>query len=83
MIPGIIGIGSVGSAVDVATLIVVLVGFGARLRPRLETVSAGLIALAQREPGVDDARLADELDVDQRQVRAMETKIIETGGDES
>jgi hypothetical protein len=67
----------VGSLTDLATLVVVI-SLGFRLREKVTLAAAALVALARRRPGVDDDRLQDDLDVDERAVRAVETTIVES-----
>lgn len=75
-----IDVGVVGSPVDVATLIVVLAELVYRLRPRVETVAAGVVALAEGRDDVDDDRLADELDVADREVEALRPRVVHPDG---
>lgn len=77
-----IDVGWLGSPVDVATFVVVLAELMFRLRPRVETVAAGVVALAERRDDVDDDRLRDELDVDDREVDALRTTIVRVAEDE-
>lgn len=63
----------VGSPVDVATLVVVLVELGYRVRPRITTVAAAVVALAEGRDDVDDDRLASELDVEDREIESVKT----------
>lgn len=77
MVPLALGLlGSVGSPIDVATFILVLALLVFRFRPRLATVAAAIVAIAEREPHVDDDRLADELGVDEREVEAVRPTIV-------
>jgi hypothetical protein len=73
----------VGSAVDVATLIIVTVELGLRLRPRVEATAAGLVAVARREPHVDADQLQSELDVADRDVEAVEQRVVPARGDDA
>jgi hypothetical protein len=68
--------GAVGSPVDVATLAVVLSLFVYELLPNQRQLAAAVVALARREPSVDDERLQSDLDVDEDEVDAIETTII-------
>jgi hypothetical protein len=70
------GVGWVGSVTDLATFVVVLVILIGRLRPRIETVAAGVVALAERRDDVDDDRLRDELDVDDSAVEAIRPRVV-------
>lgn len=72
----LVDVGWLGSPVDVATFFVVLYGLRHRLAPRLDTVAAGVVALAEGETHVDDDRLADELDVSDREVDALRPRVI-------
>ena len=72
----LIDVGWLGSPVDVATFVVVLAMLVFRLRPRVETVAAAVVALAERRDDVDDDRLRDDLDVDDRAVEALRTTIV-------
>jgi len=73
-------VGAIGSPVDVATLAVVLVMLVYDLRPRLEVVGAGLVALARGRDDVDDDRLQAELEVDDRDVEEL-VRCATDGGD--
>ncbi|WP_251329575.1 hypothetical protein [Haloplanus pelagicus] len=78
-----IDVGWLGSPVDVATFIVVLAMLMFRLRPRVETIAAAVVALAERRDDVDDDRLRSDLDVDDRDVDALRTRIVYREADES
>jgi len=82
MIPILVDVGAVGSPVDVATLIVVLAELMYRLRPRQETIAAGLVAVAEGRRDVDDDRLRDELGVDDSEVESIRPTVIVDGGDD-
>ncbi|GAB3315283.1 hypothetical protein [Haloplanus salinarum] len=71
-----IDVGWLGSPVDVATFVVVLAMLVFRLRPRVETVAAAVVALAERRDDVDDDRLRDDLDVDDSAVDALRPRIV-------
>jgi len=71
-----IDVGWLGSPVDVATFVVVLAMLVFRLRPRVETVAAAVVALAECRDDVDDDRLRDDLDVDDRAVDALRPRIV-------
>jgi hypothetical protein len=71
-----VGVGAIGSYVDLATFIAVLALLVGRLRPRLETVAAGVVALAERRDDVDDDRLRDELDVDDSAVESLRPRVV-------
>ena len=71
-----IDVGWLGSPVDVATFLVVLAELMYRIRPRVETVAAAVVALAERRDDVDDDRLRDDLDVDDSAVDALRPRIV-------
>lgn len=73
-------LGAVGSPVDFATFVMVLVLLVHRVQPRIETTSAAVVALAEKEDHVDADRLRSELDVDDRDVEALRPKIVTDGG---
>lgn len=77
----IIDPGWLGSPIDVATFIVVVVGLVVDVRPKLKTIAAALVALARRERGVDDEHLQAELGVDDRDVEQVEPTVIDCGGE--
>lgn len=79
----LIDVGWLGSPVDVATFVVVLAMLVFRFRPRIETVAAAVVALAERRDDVDDDRLRSDLEVDDRDVDALRPRIIVREGDES
>jgi hypothetical protein len=81
MIPSIVDPGAVGSPVDVATLVVVLVLVILRIRPRVETLAAAVVALAERRDDVDDDRLRDELEVDDKEVESLRPRIVRVDDD--
>lgn len=76
-----IELGAVGSPVDVATLLALLVVYRYDLRDRLDALAAAVVALARREPGVDADRLQDDLDVDDEAVDAVEPTVVACGGE--
>lgn len=79
-----VDLGTIGSPVDVATFILVLAELIHRIRPKVQTLAAAVVALAEGRDDVDDDRLADELDVQEREVDAVRTTIVRTdGGDEA
>jgi len=69
-------VGWLGSPVDVATFIVVVSQLLFRLRPRIETVAAAVVALAEHRDDVDADRLRDDLDVDDVAVDALRPRIV-------
>jgi hypothetical protein len=71
-----IGVGAVGSLVDLATFVVVVLLLVVQLRPRIATIAAAVVALAERRDDVDDDRLRDELDVDDREVASIRPRIV-------
>jgi hypothetical protein len=79
MIPAFLGVDTVGSAVDVATFILVLAMVVFRLRPRVQMVAAGVVALAQGRDDVDDDRLMHELGVDESAVEMLTPEVIYRG----
>lgn len=77
MVPLAFGlVGTIGSPLDAATFVMVFMLLVFRLRPRLATVAAAVVAIAEREPHVDDDRLADELSVDDREVEALRPTVV-------
>jgi hypothetical protein len=79
MVFDVIGVlGLVGSPIDVATFVGLIVMY-ARQSARVDTTAAGLVALAECERHVDDDRLQDELDVDDREVAAIRPTIVDGG----
>lgn len=72
----VLDVGWLGSPVDVATFIVVLAELVYRVRPRVATLAAGLVAVAEGRDDVDDDRLRDELDVDDSAVDALRPRIV-------
>lgn len=81
MMPAFIDPGWLGSPVDVATFLLVTTLFLYELRPAQETIAAAVVALAKRERHVDHDRLQSELEVEDRDVEALETTILKRGGD--
>jgi hypothetical protein len=74
-------LGAVGSPVDFATFVAVLALLVYRVRPRVATIAAAVVALAERRDDVDDDRLQDELEVDDREVAALRPTIVRKCGD--
>jgi len=68
--------GWVGSGTDVATLVSVLYFYRGRLMPRLDTASAGLVAMAENMRPVDHEALQDDLDVDDEEIDAVRPTIV-------
>ena len=82
--PGFVDVGWLGSPVDVGTFVVVVTMFVYELRPRSRKLAAAVVALAREHLRVDDSRLQEELDVDDRDVESLRTTIVSTdGGEES
>jgi hypothetical protein len=71
-----IDVGWLGSPVDVGTFVMVTVLFVYRMKPRVQLIAAAVVALAEGRDDVDDDRLRDELDVDERAVDALEPRIV-------
>lgn len=78
-----IDVGWLGSPVDVGTFVLVSILFVYRMKPRVALLAAAVVALAERRDDVDDDRLQDDLDVDDREVDALRPRIIVRDGDES
>lgn len=70
MLPLLLDVGWLGSPVDVATFVVVLVGMH-RIQRRVRRAAAGVVALARAVDGVRGDLLARDLDVDDADVRAV------------
>lgn len=73
-------VGAVGSPVDVATFVAVALLLVARVRPRVATVAAAVVALAEGRSDVDDVQLADRLDVDDVEVERLRPLAHRSGG---
>jgi hypothetical protein len=78
-----IDVGWLGSPVDVGTFLLVSILFVYRMRPKVAMLAAAVVALAERRDDVDDDRLQDELDVDDRAVEALRPRIVYREGEES
>jgi hypothetical protein len=76
MIPAFIDVGWLGSPIDVATFVVVLVTLGYEIRPRVDTLAAAVVALARQDHRVDDERLVSVLNVDEDDVASIETTVV-------
>jgi len=83
MLPALLDVGWLGSAVDVATFIVVVMTYVHEVRPRVDKTAAGVVALAHQVRGVDADRLASDLDVEDRDIRALEPTVIRDGREQS
>jgi hypothetical protein len=59
----------------------VLVLLVVRLRPRIETIAAAVVALAEQRDDVDDDRLRSELDVDDSAVSSIRPRVVYRGGE--
>lgn len=68
-----LGVPPLGSVVDVATFVLVSVKIVYDYRPRLRDVGAGLVAVAEQLPHVDDDAIQSDLDVERRDVDAYLT----------
>jgi hypothetical protein len=60
----------------------VTVLFVYRMKPRVQLIAAAVVALAEGRDDVDDDRLRDELDVDDRAVDALEPRIVYRDGED-
>lgn len=78
-----IELGAVGSPIDAASFVLLVVLFRYELSTDMDTLGAGVVALAERDPMVLDDRLASELEVDQRDVDAVLAPDGGTNGGES
>lgn len=74
-------LGAIGSPIDVATFIAVVVLFRYEVARDVETMAAGLVALARGDRGVDHELLASELEVDDRDVDRMRPTVVDGGRD--
>jgi hypothetical protein len=70
----------IGSLTDLATFILVVSIWFHRAEPHLTTLSAAVVSLARQHLEVNDDSLQNELDVDDRQVDAVETTIVRKDG---
>lgn len=74
-------VGAVGSPVDVATLVVVVVQLGIVIRSRVDDLSAATVALARGRDDIDDERIQADLDVADRDVaQYVRERIVACGG---
>jgi len=67
---------AIGSPADVGTFLLVLYTVRNEIRPRLNRLSAAVVALANSEPTVDEDRLQDDLDVDETEVDAVRRRMV-------
>lgn len=74
-------LGAVGSPVDAATFVAVLALYRYEARQDLDTLAAGVVALARGDRSVDADVLAADLEVDERDVDAVRPTIVD-GGEE-
>lgn len=74
-------LGAVGSPIDAATFLAVLVLFRYELAQDVDTLAAGLVATARGDRGVDDELLASELEVDERDVDRVRPTVVDGGRD--
>lgn len=77
MLPAFLDVGLIGSPVDVATFMLVLVTFVYEVSPRQDTLAAAVVALAEEHRAVDDERLRSELEVDERDINAVRPTIAD------
>ena len=70
----LIGIGILGSVTDLATFLAVLIGIH-RLRDTVDTLAAGVVAVAREHHRVDDDSLQSELDIEDRDVAALQQPV--------
>jgi hypothetical protein len=71
----------IGSLADLGTLVTVLYAVRHEIRPQLQTLGAGLVLATQDDPEVDTDQLADELNVDEGKVDALERDVVACGGE--
>lgn len=69
-------VASVGNPTDMLILAGVLYLVRHEIRPKWETVSAAVVALARREEAVDDTALQSELDVPERDVAEIQDVVV-------
>jgi len=81
MIPALLDIGWLGSPVDVATFVLVLIVLRFELKPRQRKLAAGVVALARERQDVDDDRLQSALEIDDELVESMRTTIVRVASD--
>jgi len=67
--------GVIGSPADVGTFVLVLYGLKNEIRSRMNTLAAGIVALAASEPTVDEDRLKSELDVEDDDIDAVRPRV--------
>lgn len=72
-------VGAVGSPADLATLLLVVAKFAHDIDPRLDTISAAVVALASGRRDVDHERLQHDLGVDDVAVDAVRPTIADGG----
>lgn len=73
----ILGPGGVGSVVDVATFVLVVVQLGIVTRGRVDSLAASVVALARGRDDVDEDRIQADLEVADRDV----DQYLTDGGD--
>lgn len=69
--------GLVGSPLDFATFVLVLVLYERRVREPLATMKASVVALARPREDVDDDQLQSELEVDDRDVESLQEEVVQ------
>lgn len=72
----VLDVGWLGSVTDVATLVVVLVSLRYELRPKVETIGAAVVALAEKRRDVDHQHLRAELGIDDVDVDQVRPTIV-------
>jgi hypothetical protein len=74
-----VDLGAVGSPVDVATFVMVVVAW-LEQRSSIELLAAGQVALAEGRRDVDHERIRSEHDVDERDVDSLRPTVVTDGG---
>jgi len=77
-----IEIGAIGSPIDAATFVAVLVMLRYEIRADLGTLAAAVVALAREHRGVDHEQLRSELEVAEHEVDAVRPTILDGGGED-
>jgi len=78
-----IEIGAIGSPIDAATFVAVLVMLRYEIRADLGKVAAAVVALAREHRGVDHEQLRADLDVPEHEIDAIRPTILDGGGEDS
>lgn len=70
-----VDVGWLGSPIDLATFVMVLVTFVYQIEPQMKRIAFAVVALAKADPHVDELQVARDLDVDPSHVgvRALRT----------